>query len=224
MGLIFSTSTRTLRYRPTSLTYQARIASARVIVSSRPATRRAGVVQHRSEIDALISLNYLAVAVEDDRRRHDEDRRPVRASVVRLAEASMGSRAAAAHEGPRVAGERRRTPAAACRAVRQLAASARVGLQDAPAVRGVLQGLMAYPAAGDELRQDWELLREFPPQPLAGLADGDRTWRTAEQIAEHRQGAAYCLEMETRVIAGKEYMGFDQWRREQLPIFVGLCC
>lgn len=93
-----------------------------------------------------------------------------------------------------------------------------------PPFAAYCRGLMAYPAAGDELRQDWELLREFPPQPLAGLADGDRTWRTAEQIAEHRQGAAYCLEMETRVIAGKEYMGFDQWRREQLPIFVGLCC
>jgi hypothetical protein len=45
------------------------------------------------------------------------------------------------------------------------------------------RGLMAYKHTPDYLRDDPDLQREFPPQPLAGLSD--LRWRTAERIRDY---------------------------------------
>jgi hypothetical protein len=44
-------------------------------------------------------------------------------------------------------------------------------------------GVMAHPAAPDYLREDPELLQEFPPAPLVGLSEG-LGWYSPEMLAE----------------------------------------
>jgi hypothetical protein len=44
-------------------------------------------------------------------------------------------------------------------------------------------GVMAHPATPDRLRQDAELLQEFPPKPLVGLSE-DLGWYSVEMLAE----------------------------------------
>jgi hypothetical protein len=45
------------------------------------------------------------------------------------------------------------------------------------------QGVMAHPAAPDHLREDPELLQEFPPAPLVGLSE-ELGWYSPEMLAE----------------------------------------
>jgi hypothetical protein len=52
-----------------------------------------------------------------------------------------------------------------------------------PAFQEFGQGVMASEHAPEHLRQDPELLREFPPQPLVGLSD-DLGWYSEEMLAE----------------------------------------
>jgi hypothetical protein len=52
-----------------------------------------------------------------------------------------------------------------------------------PVFRAFAQGVMAHPAAPDHLRQDAELLREFPPQPLVGL-DDELVWCSQAMLDE----------------------------------------
>jgi hypothetical protein len=45
---------------------------------------------------------------------------------------------------------------------------------------------MAYAHTPDYLRNDPEMAQEFPPRPLAGLADGWLTWRSPVTLAQDR--------------------------------------
>lgn len=61
-----------------------------------------------------------------------------------------------------------------------------------PRLGAFASGLMAYPSTPIELRNDRELLREFPPRELAGLCDGRLYWRSPETIARDREHQARC--------------------------------
>jgi len=84
-------------------------------------------------------------------------------------------------------------------------------------------GLMAYDACPEDLREDPELLAEFPPRVLAGLADGQLGWRPREQIARDRVLYAWNQEMGARYDAGIKIQPYDEWCAQQLPMFVGPC-
>jgi len=83
-------------------------------------------------------------------------------------------------------------------------------------------GLLACGYAPKEL-QEPSLRVEFPPQKLAGLADGYTGWRTDEEIAEDRAYAAWIYETQRRFDTGKEVMPFVEWKRKQLSMYVGCC-
>jgi len=84
-------------------------------------------------------------------------------------------------------------------------------------------GLLAYQHTPIEVRTDPQLLREYPPLPLAGLTDGNLYWRSPERIAEDRQRSAWVYEMDARREEGATMQAFDEWVREQVPMFVGCC-
>ena len=88
-----------------------------------------------------------------------------------------------------------------------------------PSFRAYACDLMAYRATPDEIRTDVELLREFEPQLLAGLADDSLGWRTADKIAQDRRTNAWSYEMQGRRTGSMQ--AIDEWMREQLPMFCG---
>jgi hypothetical protein len=51
--------------------------------------------------------------------------------------------------------------------------------------------MMAYESTPAEIRNDRELLAEFPPKELAGICDGQMVWRSAETIAMSREGGGF---------------------------------
>jgi hypothetical protein len=59
--------------------------------------------------------------------------------------------------------------------------------QQHPPFNVYCSGLTAYEYTPDELRDNVELRREFPPHPLVGLCDGQLHWRRPETIAFDRQ-------------------------------------
>jgi hypothetical protein len=59
-------------------------------------------------------------------------------------------------------------------------------------------GLLAYEHTPDELRNDRELRREFPPRKLKGLCDGRLDWRSPERLAFDRHLAALVAAQEAR--------------------------
>jgi len=84
-------------------------------------------------------------------------------------------------------------------------------------------GLLAYRHTPVEIRTDPHLLAKFPPLPLAGLTDGNLYWRSPEQITEDRHQHAWVYEMDARREAGATMQAFDEWVREQVPMYVGCC-
>jgi hypothetical protein len=60
------------------------------------------------------------------------------------------------------------------------------------------QGLMAYEHTPVALRTNVELLAQFPPRPLAGLADGKLYWRSPAKLAFDRDMLARIAAFEAR--------------------------
>jgi hypothetical protein len=65
--------------------------------------------------------------------------------------------------------------------------------QTHPLFKDYACGLMAYPHAPDYLREDPELLSEFPPKLLVGI-DAGLNWQTPEMIAESKQASTRCVQ------------------------------
>jgi hypothetical protein len=84
------------------------------------------------------------------------------------------------------------------------------------------RGAVAHLATPEAIRTCPQLLQQYPPEPLEGLADDDTNWRTPEQITEDRQQEAWVVEMTPRREAGLPLQPFDVWQSEQMPMWCGV--
>jgi hypothetical protein len=69
-----------------------------------------------------------------------------------------------------------------------------------PPFAAFASGLLAYKHTPDDLRNDRELQREFPPRRLKGLADGWLNWRSPETLARDRRMLALGAAADARLL------------------------